>query len=192
MKLTEAKLKQMILEAIKDKRFQDFDIPTPDEKLRADLGDEMFDKILDQDPEQAEIFKQSFDPNYPRSIKQESLDAILEPAGFKLEVFNYKLPVLHKGYNARTWSNKDPVNFDSLEFKTTYYLSADGSTLRYTIEMKTKKGRHKRHETIARDKIEGPKYFELTLETEEKLKDADALVLSREKEKILDALEQYK
>ena len=72
MKLTEAKLKQMILEAIKDKRFQDFGVPTPDEKLKADLGDEMFDRILAQDPEQSEVFKQSFDPNYPRSIKQES------------------------------------------------------------------------------------------------------------------------
>ena len=107
-------------------------------------------------------------------------------------VFNYKLPVLHKGYNARTWSKKNPVDFDLLEFKTTYYLSADGSTLRYTIEMKTKKGRQKRHETIARDKIEAPKYFELTLETEEKLRDADALVLSREKEAIQQALEEYK
>ena len=192
MKLTEAKLKQMILEAIKDKRFQDFGIPTPDEKLRADLGDELFDKILDQDPEQAEIFKQSYDPNYPRSIKQESLDAILEPAGFKLYKWNYKLPVLHKGYNARQWPKKDPVNFDLLEFKTTYHLNAYHSKLFYTIEMKTKKGRHTRHETIARDKIQLPKYFKLTLETEEKLRDADALVLYREKDAIEKALEQYK
>ena len=88
--------------------------------LKAKLGDEMFDKIQAQDPDQAEILKQSFDPNYPRNIKQESLDAILEPAGFKLEVFNYKLPVLHKGYNSRTWSKKDPVNFKSLEFYTEY------------------------------------------------------------------------
>ena len=42
MKLTEAKLKQMILEALKSSKFQDFVIPTPDEKLKADLGDEMY------------------------------------------------------------------------------------------------------------------------------------------------------
>ena len=179
-------------EAIKKKRFQDFGIPTPDEELRAKLGDEMFDKIQSADPEQAEMFKQSFDPNYPRDIKQESLDAILEPAGFKLYKWNYKLPVLHKGYNARTWPKEGPVNFDSLEFKTTYYLNADRSTLRYTIEMKTEKGRHKRDELIARDKIQLPKYFELSLETEERLRDADALVLSREKGAIEKALEQYK
>lgn len=192
MKLTESKLKQMINEVLRDKRFQDFGIPTPDEKLKAELGDEMFDKIQSADPEQAEMFKQSFDPNYPRDIKQESLDAILEPAGFKLYKWNYKLPVLHKGYNARTWPKEDPVNFDLLEFKTTYHLNADRSKLFYSIEMKTKKGYHQRTELIARDKIQAPKLFDLSMETEEKLRDVDALVLSREKGAIEKALEQYK
>ena len=114
MKLTEAKLKQMILEALKNKRFQDFGISTPDEKLRTDLGDEMFDKIQSVDPDQSEIFKQSFDPNYPRSIKQESLDDILIPAGLKRDVYKYNRPVLHKRYNVRTWSKKDSVNYDSV------------------------------------------------------------------------------
>lgn len=192
MKLTEAKLKQMILEALRNKRFQDFGIPTPDEKLRAELGDEMFDKIQSADPEQAEVFKQSFDPNYPTDIKQESLDAILEPAGFKLYKWNYNLPVLHKEYNARTWPKENPVNFDLLEFKTTYHLNADRSKLFYTIEMKTKKGRHTRHELIARGKIQASKLFDLSMETEENLRDVDALVLSREKEAIEKALDQYK
>lgn len=190
MKLTETKLKQMVLEAIKDKRFQDFGIPTPDDELRADLGDEMFDKIQAADPEQGEIFKQSYDPNYPRSIKQESLDAILEPAGFKLYKWNYNRPVLHKRYNARSWSKKEPVNFDELEFYTQYNVLNDA--LRYTVRIETKKGRFKQNVTIARGKIKTPKYFELSLETEQKLKDADALVLSREKEAIEQALEQYK
>ena len=83
MKLTEAKLKQMILEALKRSKFQDFGIPTPDEKLRSKLGDAKFDKIQSLDPEQSEIFKQSFDPNYPRSIKQETINDVLEPLGFK-------------------------------------------------------------------------------------------------------------
>jgi len=38
MKLTEAKLKQMILEALKRSKFQDFGIPTPDEKLDQNLA----------------------------------------------------------------------------------------------------------------------------------------------------------
>jgi hypothetical protein len=82
MKLTEAKLKQMILEAIKNKNFQDFGISTPDEKLRAELGDEMFDKIQALDPDQSEVLKQSFDPDYPESIKQETIEDILKPYGF--------------------------------------------------------------------------------------------------------------
>ena len=53
----------MILEAIKDKRFQDFGIPTPEEKLKADLGDETYRKIQSLDKNQADIMKQSFDPN---------------------------------------------------------------------------------------------------------------------------------
>ena len=190
MKLTETKLKQMILEAIKNKRLQDFGIPTPDEKLKADLGDEMFDKIQSADPEQSEIFKQSFDPNYPRSIKQESLDDILKPAGFKLEVFNYNAPVLHKTYNARSWLKKNSVNYDSLEFYTEYNIYS--GLLRYTVGIKTKTKRSKRDTTIAEGKIVTPKYFELSIETEEKLRDADALLLSREKETIEQALEQYK
>ena len=45
MNLTEAKLKQMILEALKNSSPRSFGIPTPDEKLRSDLGGDLFDKI---------------------------------------------------------------------------------------------------------------------------------------------------
>ena len=58
MKLTEAKLKQMILEAIRNKSFQNFGIPTPDDNLRSQLGDEMYDKLQSLDREQGEIMKQ--------------------------------------------------------------------------------------------------------------------------------------
>lgn len=86
MKLTEAKLKQMILEAIKNKRLQDFGIPTPDEKLKAELGDETYGKIQSLDKEQADIIKQSFDPNYPRDLKQETIQSFMESHGFDLEI----------------------------------------------------------------------------------------------------------
>ena len=190
MKLTQAKLKQMILEAIKNKRFQDFGIPTPDEKLRADLGDEMFNKIQATDPEQAEIFKQSYDPNYPRSIKQESLDDILIPAGFKPDVYKYNYPVLHKRFNVRTWSYNDSAYYDSVEFYNEYNVFS--GLLRYTLRIKAQMGRSRTSITVARGKIEIPKYFDLSLETEQKLRDADVLVVSREKEAIIKALEDYK
>lgn len=192
MKLTEAKLKEMILEAIKTKRFQDFDIPTPDEKLRADLGDEMFDKIQAADPEQSEIFKQSFDPNYPRNIEQESLDAILEPVGFKPYNPKYNRPVLHKKYNARTWFKGKPFALGSVEFGTQYNILSSSGVLRYKVFLKSKNKYSKQSETIAEGKIQIPKYFELSLETEQNLRDADSLVLSREKETIKKSLEKYR
>jgi len=103
MKLTEAKLKQMILEALKKKydgtRFVDFGIPTPDEKLRSKLGDENFDKIQSLDKDQADVMKQSFDPNYPRDIKYETIQSFMESNGFDLEmeeVEEYGPVKLHK------------------------------------------------------------------------------------------------
>jgi hypothetical protein len=191
MKLTEEKLKQMILEALKNKRFQDFGIPTPDEKLRSEIGDEMFDRIQAADPEQSEAFKQSFDPNYPRSIKQESLDDILIPAGLKRDVYKYNRPRLRKRHSVRTWTKKDSVNYDSVRFYTEYNIF--GAFLEYTMTITTKKGRfNKQQKQIARGRIEISKIFELSLETEENVRDADVLVLSREKQAIEEALEQYK
>lgn len=86
MKLTEAKLKQMILEALKKKNFQDFGIPTPDEKLQAELGDEMYGKIQSLDKEQADVMRQTFDPDYPRDLKQETIQSFMESHGFDLEI----------------------------------------------------------------------------------------------------------
>ena len=86
VKLTEAKLKQMILEAFKSTYHMDFGIPTPDEKLRSELGDETYGKIQSLDKEQADIMKQSFDPNYPRDLKQETIQSFMESHGFDLEI----------------------------------------------------------------------------------------------------------
>jgi len=190
MKLTEAKLKQMILEAIKNKNFQDFGILTPDEKLRAELGDEMFDKIQSLDSGQADLMKQSFDPNYPRSIKQESLDAILEPAGFKLFKPKYNRPDGYGKHNVRSWFKGEPYKVGTIRFSTEY--SVIGGLLRYKVRIKTKNKYYTPTETIARGRIEIPKLFKLSMETEQGLKDADALMLSREKEAIEKALEKYR
>ena len=57
MKLTEAKLKQMILEAFRTRYNLDSGIPTPDEKLRSDLGDETYEKIQSLDRLKYEMIK---------------------------------------------------------------------------------------------------------------------------------------
>ena len=76
----------MILEALKKTNFQDFGIPTPDEKLQALLGDEMYGKIQSLDKEQADVMRQTFDPNYPRDLKQETIQSFMESLGYDLEI----------------------------------------------------------------------------------------------------------
>ena len=102
MELTEAKLKQMILEAFRTRYNLDSGIPTPDEKLRSDLGDETYEKIQSLDKDQADIMKQSLDPNYPRESNRTGFDEFLEEYGFE----GFKAPpswkTLHSQYNSRS------------------------------------------------------------------------------------------
>ena len=90
MKLTEEKLKQMILETLKSKydardlTWVHDNIPTPDQNLRAKLGDEKYEKIQSLDPDQALIMKQSLDDTYPHRIKQETIESFMKSHGFNL------------------------------------------------------------------------------------------------------------
>jgi len=92
MKLTEKKLKQMIVEALRKKydgrdlTWVDDNIPTPDEKLRAKLGDEKYKKIQSLDKNQALIMKQALDDTYPHRNKQETIESFMESHGFDLEI----------------------------------------------------------------------------------------------------------
>ena len=95
MKLTEAKLKQMILEALRAKydgtglTWVDDNIPDPDQKLRATLGDEKWNKIRSLEktnPDQALMIKQGIDDMYPRRTKLETIQSFMESHGFDLEI----------------------------------------------------------------------------------------------------------
>lgn len=193
MKLTEAKLKQMISEALKSSKFQDFDVLTPDEKLRSQLGDEMFDKIQSLDSEQGGTMKQTFDPNYPQNIKQESLNQMLQAAGFKFKDSSKytSAPTMHVRYNHRHWHKGAPNAMGTSTFKVEYNVSDD--FLRYTVRISTR-GRFgaNNQASIARGQVTIPPMFELSLETDQGLRDADAIMLSKEKQTIEKALEQYK
>ena len=107
MKLTEAKLKQMILEALRKSYdgtpFVDFGIPTPDDELRAKLGDENFDKIQSLDKNQADMMKQAFDPNYPRDSKQETIEDFMESIGLPLEFEEYDFYYPHNVFKIETY-----------------------------------------------------------------------------------------
>ncbi len=193
MKLTEAKLKQMILEAIKNSSIRSFGIPTPDEKLRSQLGDSNFDKIQGFDPEQAEVMKQTFDPDYPEKIRQESLTEMIEAAGFKLyDVSKYtKAPTMHARYNNRIWEKGPQNTVGSSSLKVQYNVVND--FLRYSVRLFTKgKYGSKTSKSIAYGKVSIPPMFELSLETEQDLRAADAIMLSKEKQAIEEALGQSK
>ena len=199
MKLTEAKLKQMILEALKGSSFRSFGIPTPDEKLRSDLGGEMFDKIQGLDPEQAEIMKQSFDQNYPMSVSQESLNEMLQDAGFKLyNVSLYtKAPTMHDKYNSRVWTKGMNGSVGYTEFKSQYSIyksdkKVNTEIMFYSVHMTMRRKRGLHNHMVARGRIQIPSMFDLNLKTKEGLNQADAIMLSREKQEIEQALEQYK
>ena len=198
MKLTEAKLKQMILEALKNSKFQDFGIPTPDDKLRSMLGDEKFDKLQQLDQNQSDLMKQTLDPDYPERIEQESLDEMLEDAGFRpYSVGKYtSAPTMHDKYNSRSWTKGKPFAMGSSEFKTTYSIfedSSDGTEiLGYSVQMSKRVRYGNRYLEVARGKIAIPPMFDLNLKTKEGLREADSIILSKEKQAIEEVLEEYK
>lgn len=191
--LTEAKLKEMILEALKDSSFRSFGIPTPDEKLRSQLGDQTYDKLQSLNPEQRDVMKQAFDSDYPREIKQESLTEMIEAAGFKLyDVSKYtKAPTMHARYNNRTWERGDQNTVGSSSFEVQYNVYGD--FLRYSVRLFTKaKSGSTTSKSIADGRVSIPPMFELSLKTEQDLRAADAIMLSTEKQAIEEALEQLK
>ena len=198
MKLTEAKLKQMILEAIKDSSFRSFGVSTPDEKLRSMLGDEKFDKLQQLDQNQSDLMKQTLDPDYPERIEQESLYEMLEDAGFRpYSVGDYtKGPTMHDKYNSRSWTKGKPFAMGSSEFKTMYSIFEDSSNgteiLAYSMEIGKRVRYGNRYLVVARGKIAIPPMFDLNLKTKEGLREADSIILSKEKQEIEEVLEEYK
>ena len=197
MKLTEAKLKQMILEALKNSKFQDFGIPTPDEKLRTDLGDEMFDKIQSVDPEQSEIFKQSFDPNYPSRVKQESFEELLTSFGFKSVVSktitDRKNPIRVKAFDSfkfnPTFSDRFYVSYSFVV--DDYFPINPQNFLEYRIELWDQSIKDNSFQRLHKSIIV-PDMFEIDLTTEEGDQTAMSLILAKEKDAIVAALEKYK
>ena len=196
MKLTEAKLKQMILEALKRKNLQDFGIPTPAEKLKADLGDEMYGKIQSLDKNQADIMKQSFDSNYPRSTQPDSLADILESYGFEyngITTGGVKDSVAQYWYRGEgpydrfvlhilvdpTWTVPDP-----------YYPKGGSRTTPHFLRYVIKLDRDYQYLIDKTEYLPIPKLFDIDLTDEGTLKDMETLVLKREKDNIIKALEE--
>ena len=210
MKLTEAKLKQMILEALKSSKFQDFGLLTPDEKLKADLGDETYGKIQSLDKDQADIMKQSFDPDYPRDIKQESINDVLEPLGLK-EFYPGKFGNRDNVSKVfRTGDSSSLVPYGAIRYEATldfgygkYYTKSfeeykqNPYSIRYVLEIKklTPRGRptfNIDEEILLQrtEQIRMPKLFTIDMTDEQDREIAESLIVKKEKAAILKALEE--
>lgn len=195
MKLTEAKLKQMILEAIKNKRFQDFGIPTPDEKLRSDLGDETFDKIQSLDKNQRDIMKQSFDPNYPRDIKQETFEDLLKPFGFK-KVYSVLRSHLGDPKRIKTFDAyiSDPKRADRFYIDYKVLKVYDRASIKYRASLWSEKEKDNVWEVKTRfgyKSMDFPnKIIDLEIDSDEGDRAVESIILAKEKENILAALEK--
>ncbi len=192
MKLTEAKLKQMILEAIKNSKFKNFGVLDPDEKLRAKLGDEMFDKIQRQSPEQAEIFKQSYDPNYPRTTKKENIEDIVGQFGYK-----EALPFNPKDDFVSRWFRRGEgpyyiFNF-YYSFNYTDVTNPEADSRRYprSIGYGFKLKKDSKVLFSKEDAIAVPKMFDYDFTDAQERQVIESLIIEKEKAYILFTLRNY-
>ena len=187
MKLTEAKLKQMITEALKS-RFQDLGIPTPDEKLKADFGSETYEKIQGLDKDQADIMKQSLDPNYPQEVKAKTLRRFMESHGFEFHpgetvVDNQtnRNVVYHTMYFYR--QDPSPMNrsMETLYFEYRIVNDEKGQTVVYDIHFEEMVSDY---EFQYRGYIKVPDMFDFRKYSEETAESVSALVLIKERERL--------
>ena len=198
MKLTEAKLKQMILEALKSSKFQDFGIPTPDEKLRSDLGDSNFEKIQSLDPDQSLVMKQSFDDAYPSPIKQESIEDILKSYGFEERTKNtdyhdfgefvYRTFLRGRGpYYEFVFFYQTVPTFRAQRFRREYDSKRYPKSVKYGFKL-TKDYRDILFEK--RDSIQVPKMFKHDFLDVEERQNLESFLIKKEKDNIIKALEE--
>ena len=184
MKLTEAKLKQMILEALKKSSFRSFGIPTPDEKLKSKLGDENFDKIQSLDKEQADIMKQSFDPNYPRDVKQETIEDFMESIALPLEFEEYDFYYPHNIFKIEMYIEGSKM------FTVSYYIQSGRTHKGHKAQYAEYSFDYLDTQKIPPRSIKHQKRFALNdmfvydMEKEEDAKTISSLILLKEKENI--------
>ena len=205
----------MILEALKSSKFQDFGFPTPDEKLRSLTGDANFDKIqsLASNPdsaEQAKMLKQGLDDTYPSELKQENINDVLEPLGFK-EFHPGKFGNRDNVSKVfRTGESSSLVPYGAIRYEATldfgyykYYTKSyeeykqNPYSIRYVLEIKklTPRGRptfNIDEEILLKrtEQIRMPKLFTIDMTDEQDREIAESLIVKKEKAAILKALEE--
>jgi len=210
MKLTEAKLKQMILESLKDSSFRSFGAPTPDEKLRSQLGDQTYDKLQSLDPEQRDVMRQTFDPDYPREIKQETISDVLEPLGFteyrpgEFGSSNLAYKVFEAGklgslvpYGPSRYEVRLSYGYGKYHTRSFEEYRENPYAIAYNLEIQklTPGGAptFRIEEEILlskREQIRMPKLFTIDMADQQDREKAESLIVLKEKAAILKALEE--
>jgi len=206
--LTEAKLKHMILEAIKNKRFQDFGLPTPDEQVRAAVGsDELYSRIQTLDKDQADIMKQSFNPEYPREIPRESLDEFFAKYEFFPDSFyeqdrdsNFKVYKSKKYRFYRVFvfyiAEENPIYAPLYDPDDEYSDIEPGLSVigREPKKIRYNFGFAKGFDYLAQEQgnIELGQLFDFDLQDEEDREDIESIILGRIKDKFIEAIESLK
>lgn len=198
MKLTEAKLKQMILEALNKKYdgrpFFDSGILTPDEKLRAQIGDENFNKIQSLDPNQAQVIRQAYDPDYPSPVNQFNGEDFLKELGYELvnskneriydRASKKHIPQKQKGYRLQR-SNGEHFGFElTYAFYEHESLKPGYNFLEYHVKTFDSQDWPPNGDA-GRRMIKVPHVFAIDLETKEGDEQAINLIIEKEKPSIL-------
>ena len=192
MKLTEAKLKQIILEALKSSKFQDFGIPTPDEKLRSQIGDANFDKIQALDQNQSDVMKQTLDPDYPERTQTDSLTDILESYGFEEMIFDTPD---RSDFVYRTFERGRGPYYSfvfSYQVLPTAFISRRGDSRRYPKSIRygfTLKKDYRVGLFQKKGSIQVPKMFDHDFLDAQERQNFESFIVKKEKDAIIKALE---
>ena len=192
----------MILEALKNSKFQDFGTSTPDSRLRTQVGGSSFDKIQKLDPEQRDVMRQTFDPDYPREIKQEKINDILEPLGFEefrpgefnkndkvYKVFetivgstSYELRFAFDVSTSTTATDWEDFKRHTLSIKYVIDIDKVGASPNYNLP----KPREKLLRKV--EYIKTPNTFAVDMSDEQEREQIESLIIKKEKDDIIKAL----
>ena len=183
----------MIVEALRNSKFQDFGISTPDEKLRSQLGDQTYDKLQSLDPEQSLVMKQAFDDAYPSPIKQESIEDILKSYGFEEMILDTpdKSDYIYRTFERGRGPYYTFVFF--YQVLPTAFVGRRGGSERYPKSIRYKFTLKKDYRVglfLKEGSIQVPKMFDHDFLDAQERQNFESFIIKKEKDAIIKALEE--
>ena len=140
----------------------------------------MYGKIQSLDKDQADIMRQSFDPNYPQELKSKTLRSFMESHGFKF--LPGGITTMYNGvYNTMYFYRNDGSTMETLEFSYKIINDEKGRDIQYDIYFEEAVSDY---EFQHRGYIKVPDMFEFDIESEEDAETISSLVLSKERTRL--------